>query len=82
MNDEPDLDEPGFSERESAWRYFEIHKWPLIRWAALKLLMGEAQKKKDHWDVALIERVSARFRVGSAFSFYSQNPHLWYPENS
>ncbi len=70
--------EPGGDERASAWRYFGIDKWPIIRWAALKLLMWESQKKREYWDEKLIERVSKRFRVGSAFSFYSRNQHLWF----
>lgn len=64
--------------REEAYRYFGVHRWPFIRWAALKLLMCHAQMKPEYWDVKFIHKVSDRFRVGTAFSFYIQHQHLYW----
>ena len=65
-------------ERENAWRYFEIHKWPTIRQLALKFVMAEAQKKNEFWDFKLIQKVCARFKIGTAFGFYQHRPDLYW----
>lgn len=65
-------------EREKAWMYFEIHKWPLLKQHALKWLMCEGQKKNEYWNFELMKKVAKRWRVGTAWAFYQMRPDLYF----
>jgi len=66
------------TESIKAAKHFEVEKWSRLKHAAMTLLMQETEMDSSFWDLNLIQKISKRFQLGTAFAFYSRNPKLWY----
>ena len=63
------------TDRIKAAKFFGIDTWPRLKLAALKLALCLPQCEWTKRD-----RVCARFKVGAAYSYYSEHPDLFWDD--
>ena len=68
-----DIEAKTHKARLNAGKHFGIENWSRLKHAAFRLALLELAVPQEYWDKALIERLIKRFKIGSAFAFYSQN---------
>jgi hypothetical protein len=59
-----------------AAKHFGLHK-SLIRLSALRLALGEAQKREEFIDWRKLDRILDKWRLRDAFAFYSARPEMF-----
>jgi hypothetical protein len=60
---------------ESA-KHFGLHK-SLIRLSALRLALGEMQKREEYIDWKKITRILDKWKLRDAFAYYSARPDMF-----
>lgn len=65
-------------ERIKAALFFGMGSWPSVRHSALKWCMCEMQRFPKYRDRAKIDKISQRFKIGKALSFYAMRPEFYW----
>jgi hypothetical protein len=59
-----------------AAKHFGLHK-SLIRLSALRLALGEIQKREEYIDWKKLTRILDKWRLRDAFAYYSARPDMF-----